>query len=62
MKIVRIIEIESKIANLNAEWTLKHSIWKNILRSDPDSILAKYFTDMLEFWKIGKEVFLDRDG
>lgn len=48
--------------NINVGGTHHISTEKDVLRSVPDSTLAKYFSDMHELKKIGEEVFLDRDG
>lgn len=56
------VKIDSEIVNLNVGGTHHIQTEKDVLRSVPESTLAKMFSDMHELKKIDNEIFLDRDG
>ena len=57
-----VVKIDSEVVSLNVGGNLHIQTEKDVLRSVPDSLLAKMFSDMHELKKIDDEVFLDRDG
>ena len=61
-EIRKLVKIDSEIVNLNVGGTHHIQTEKDVLRSVPESTLAKMFSDMHELKKIDDEVFLDRDG
>ena len=56
------VKIDSEVVSLNVGGTHHIQTEKDVLRSVPNSILAKMFSDMHQLKKINNEVFLDRDG
>lgn len=56
------MKIDSEVVSLNVGGNVHIQTEKDVLRSVPESLLAKMFSDMHELKKIDDEVFLDRDG
>ena len=57
-----LVKIDSEVVSLNIGGNVHIQTEKDVLRSVPDSLLAKMFSDMHELKQINEEVFLDRDG
>ena len=61
-EIKKLVNMESEVVSLNVGGNVHIQTEKDVLRSVPNSLLAKMFSDMHELKKINEEVFLDRDG
>lgn len=61
-EIKKLVNMESEVVSLNVGGNVHIQTEKDVLRSVPNSVLAKMFSDMHELKKINEEVFLDRDG
>jgi hypothetical protein len=61
-QISSLVRIDSEVVSLNVGGTHHIQTEKDVLRSVPESILAKMFSDMHALKYVGNEVFLDRDG
>ena len=61
-EISSLVKLDSEVISLNIGGNVHIQTEKDILRSVPDSKLAKMFSDMHELKTINDEVFLDRDG
>ena len=57
-----LVKLDSEVIKLNIGGNVHIQTEKEVLRSVPNSLLAKMFSDMHELKKIDDEVFLDRDG
>ena len=56
------VKLDSEVISLNVGGNTHIQTEKDVLRSVPNSMLAKLFSDMHELKTIEGEVFLDRDG
>jgi len=61
-EISSLVKLDSEVVSLNIGGNVHIQTEKEVLRSVPNSLLAKMFSDMHELKKINEEVFLDRDG
>ena len=61
-EISSLVKLDSEVVRLNIGGNVHIQTEKEVLRSVPNSLLAKMFSDMHELKKINEEVFLDRDG
>jgi len=61
-EISSLVKIDSEVVSLNIGGNVHIQTEKDVLRSVPQSLLAKMFSDMHELKQINDEVFLDRDG
>lgn len=61
-EISSLVKIDSEVVSLNVGGNVHIQTEKDVLRSVPDSLLAKMFSDMHELKKVDEKVFIDRDG